>query len=299
MKLWLSNALSLHRLHGPTAAWLSQAPAPETRPAQAADLVYKPFYGLIALGIVALVIWVGRRISNPSKFRLSNIPGRPNRLTPLHILVPLAVWLASSTAVQMHLSEPWQYAGAVAAQALWLTAGLQVAAAGFRRGIRHGMGLSLRRWKMDTARGVIAYLAVLPICFALLLLTTLLFWLTGHEVRQHEILVALPSVSPSWQAVLFFSTVVMAPLAEEVFFRGLFQSMLRHYGMGPWPAIGVTSAFFALVHVGSEPQAVPALFALSVALGYNYERCGRLYAPVLTHAVFNGVFLVVHLTSAP
>ena len=59
-------------------------------------------------------------------------------------------------------------------------------------------------------------------------------------------------------------------------------------------AIFLTSGFFALMHA-ETPQNVPALFALSVALGYNYERCGRLYASILLHAVFNAVTLMMVL----
>jgi len=43
---------------------------------------------------------------------------------------------------------------------------------------------------------------------------------------------------------------------------------------------------------------MPALFVLSVILGYNYERCGRLYPPVLIHALFNSVFILNALTGS-
>ena len=57
----------------------------------------------------------------------------------------------------------------------------------------------------------------------------------------------------------------------------------------------LTSAIFAMLHWDTVASAdgewvpLPALFALGVVLGYNYERSGRLVAPILIHALFNGV----------
>ena len=83
---------------------------------------------------------------------------------------------------------------------------------------------------------------------------------------------------------------MLAPIAEELFYRGLMQSMLRRYGLRPWMAILATSAVFAVSH-WPHYQDMPALFVLAVALGYNYERTGRLIAPIVLHAAFNGVTL--------
>jgi membrane protease YdiL (CAAX protease family) len=45
---------------------------------------------------------------------------------------------------------------------------------------------------------------------------------------------------------------------------------------------------FAAVHVGAaETHALPALFVFSLALGWAYEKSGRLAAPMLMHALFN------------
>ena len=77
-----------------------------------------------------------------------------------------------------------------------------------------------------------------------------------------------------------------------MFFRGIVQSMLRRWTRGVWPAVLASSALFAAFHI-NQPQAIPSLFALAVALGYSYERTGRLFAPILAHALFNAVNLAV------
>jgi len=51
---------------------------------------------------------------------------------------------------------------------------------------------------------------------------------------------------------------------------------------------------FTFVHY-PHWQNMPALLALSIVLGYNYERSGRLVGPIVTHALFNAVFLGLSL----
>jgi ABC-2 type transport system permease protein len=70
------------------------------------------------------------------------------------------------------------------------------------------------------------------------------------------------------------------------------QGALVQANLGRWPAIVATSAIFALMHGGiAQPHAIPALFTLSLALGWVYERTGRLTAPIVMHALFNAANL--------
>jgi membrane protease YdiL (CAAX protease family) len=176
-----------------------------------------------------------------------------------------------------------------AGQLLWLAGSLAVAAATFPTGLSRGMGLSLRHWPWDTARAVLAYLLILPVCHGLLQLMA--FLLPDALVRPHTLFVYMGQVGPAWQVLAVFSAVLLAPVAEEVFFRGLLQSMVRQYTGRPWVAVVLTSLFFAAVHAPLW-HTLPALFALSIVLGYNYERCGRLVPSVLIHVFFNGVAMV-------
>ena len=110
------------------------------------------------------------------------------------------------------------------------------------------------------------------------------------EPTGHPALEFISRASTVWVVVVFAVITVLAPIGEELFFRGLVQSLLRRHLGGPWPAILATSAIFAAAHF-NQPQAIPALFILAVAMGYNYERTGRLLGPIIMHAVFNAVML--------
>ena len=62
--------------------------------------------------------------------------------------------------------------------------------------------------------------------------------------------------------------------------------------VGRWAAILATSFLFAIVH---PIWMAPAIFVLSIALGYAYERTGNLWVPILIHAAFNTSSTLVFL----
>jgi len=235
------------------------------------------------------------------KFRLPVCPGRSNSLNPAHILAVYAVaWVGANLAAGVagiwyrKGSPEWGIIGGIGQFLLGLPAGLVVASFFFNGGAVRGMGLTPRRWLNDSVRGVIAFLAVWPVCILLLRATEwVLRHLAPHLLRPHQLLKALSesNLHVSWQVLVILSAVVLAPLAEEVFFRGLLQSMLRRYLRSPWAAILVASLFFAAAHWSVLPS-LPALFVLSLALGYSYERTGRLHAPIMIHSIFNAVSII-------
>lgn len=85
---------------------------------------------------------------------------------------------------------------------------------------------------------------------------------------------------------------VLAPIVEEAFFRGFLYSTLRHWS-GPITAALCSSFFFASVH-GSPIHLLPlALFALVQC--YLYERFRTLWVPVIFHAAYNTLNLLLIL----
>ncbi|MDH3584508.1 MAG: CPBP family glutamic-type intramembrane protease, partial [Phycisphaerae bacterium] len=96
--------------------------------------------------------------------------------------------------------------------------------------------------------------------------------------------------------------VIGAPLVEEIVFRGLLQTALRHARivLRRWGVIVVASAVFTGIHVGAADwHAMPALFVLSLGLGFLYERTGSLWAPILMHALFNASQIALTLLLTP
>ena len=100
---------------------------------------------------------------------------------------------------------------------------------------------------------------------------------------------ALEIIDP-WLAVL--AIVILAPIAEETFFRGVVFNAFRREGGRRWAYLG-SSALFAVIHVSLV--AVIPIFLLGLALAWVYERTGSLLAPMAMHAVVNGVSVLLAL----
>jgi membrane protease YdiL (CAAX protease family) len=92
--------------------------------------------------------------------------------------------------------------------------------------------------------------------------------------------------------------IVVAPFFEETIFRGMMHTALLHAAaLSRWMIVVVASAIFAVIHLPAVPwQSIPALFVLALGLGYAYERTGKLWAPMLIHAVFNALNVTLVLT---
>ena len=85
---------------------------------------------------------------------------------------------------------------------------------------------------------------------------------------------------------------VAAGTAEEIFFRCVMQRRLRFFWR-PLPAIAVTSAAFAILHVDPyDPHVVPFVltFALSLYLGFVVEQARSTLPAIVCHVVNNAVF---------
>jgi membrane protease YdiL (CAAX protease family) len=89
-------------------------------------------------------------------------------------------------------------------------------------------------------------------------------------------------------AVAILVTVV-APICEELFFRGYFFNALKSW-RGLWPAAVITGLVFGGIHVGSAPAAylVPLAF-FGFALCLLYQRTGSLYPCMALHALNNSL----------
>jgi membrane protease YdiL (CAAX protease family) len=82
---------------------------------------------------------------------------------------------------------------------------------------------------------------------------------------------------------------IVAPVVEELTFRGLGFSLLRPFG--EWPAILLVGILFAAAH--GLVEAFPLLAAFGAALAYLRSRVDSVYPGMLVHSVFNTVSLVL------
>ncbi len=82
---------------------------------------------------------------------------------------------------------------------------------------------------------------------------------------------------------------VVAPVAEEVFFRGFLYAGLRgRWGLG-W-GLAVSALIFGLAHL--MPGVLVPIALLGVVLAWLYEVTGSLWPSILLHMAINGLALV-------
>ncbi|TYT75091.1 CPBP family intramembrane glutamic endopeptidase [Desulfobotulus mexicanus] len=95
--------------------------------------------------------------------------------------------------------------------------------------------------------------------------------------------------------ILFFiAGGLIAPVAEELFFRGFIFSYLKKYGF--IPALLISTSAFAILH--SPPQ--PTQWIGGLVFGLAYGLSGSLAAPVIIHACGNLVlFSLSWMTAQP
>jgi len=101
-------------------------------------------------------------------------------------------------------------------------------------------------------------------------------------------------------ALVVLSAVVVAPLAEEFFFRRVLQGWLesRLPEADGAAAVGLSAAAFAAAHTGHGLAPAP-LFLLGVVLGIVARRTGSLVPCVILHAAFNAVGVGLILITPP
>jgi membrane protease YdiL (CAAX protease family) len=78
--------------------------------------------------------------------------------------------------------------------------------------------------------------------------------------------------------------VFLAPMIEELFFRGFLLTYLKNY-MSTWGALALSAAVFAIAHQNLD--SVLPLWVLGIVLGVAYEHTGCILLPMGIHACFN------------
>lgn len=139
-----------------------------------------------------------------------------------------------------------------------------------------------------TPRKFLLGLGLLVCAYPLIILAQMISYaFTSPEARVQDVVTFLLNTD-KWSERITVSVlaVVMAPMLEELIFRGYLYGVIRKYG-GRVSAILITSLIFAAIHV--HLPAMLALFVLAVVLCLAYERTGSLWVPIFMHATFNSV----------
>ena len=83
------------------------------------------------------------------------------------------------------------------------------------------------------------------------------------------------------------SITIMAPLVEELLFRGAIQDYMLRKGMKPLNAILIASAIFGIVHM--NPIQIPFAFAIGLIFGWLYYRTGSVVPGIIGHFINNSI----------
>lgn len=115
------------------------------------------------------------------------------------------------------------------------------------------------------------------------------------SMRVMEQLTESVSGGPAATAVSLVLVVLVAPLVEEVVFRGvLLSGMIRRFGSAA--GIGITAAIFAAVHL--DPWRTIPLAFLGVVLGFLAWQGRSVWPAFIAHGMVNGFAYVLALAAA-
>jgi membrane protease YdiL (CAAX protease family) len=143
-------------------------------------------------------------------------------------------------------------------------------------------GRKLALWGFTTPNK--AFFWTIPAALAAVYVVSYLHDLVVHP-KQQDIIGEFPRTTPG--IILFvILAVVLAPLFEEIFFRGfLFRGFSSSWG---WvTGACVSAAIFGIAHL--QLDVFVPLFALGLALAWVYKRTGSLWTSIAFHALFNGL----------
>jgi len=93
-------------------------------------------------------------------------------------------------------------------------------------------------------------------------------------------------------SLLALAVVVVAPLFEELFFRGFMHAGLAHSRLGSAGAIVVCALIWTVIHTQYDFFDLSQVFVGGLFLGWARARTGSVVLPFATHALWNGIALL-------
>jgi membrane protease YdiL (CAAX protease family) len=204
--------------------------------------------------------------------------------------------------------------------------------------VNQQLGFSPHRFPSGMAFGVCGLVLAMPLVYAAMVGSEFVYRSIRYShPSEHDLLRVMGEVTdPFVKYTIVAAAVLVAPLWEELLFRGHIQTLVRElfiriagttgrplarpsaveqlplgasvlsyagtdtgteakpHPLASWFAIILTSAMFAGVHA---PWQMPAIFVLSLCLGFAYERTNNLWVSITMHATFNTLMTVYFFLS--
>jgi membrane protease YdiL (CAAX protease family) len=145
---------------------------------------------------------------------------------------------------------------------------------------RDALGLRSFKWEMI---GLGCGLMLLSLAFNFVF--GLFLGLFGLRI-QPDLIPIFAQLSSPW--FLLIGGAIVAPIVEEIFFRGfVFAGLRPRFG---WQrAAVISSALFALIHL--VPTAILPIFLLGYIFAYLYQRSNSIWPAILMHSATNALAL--------
>lgn len=120
---------------------------------------------------------------------------------------------------------------------------------------------------------------------------TLITWLFSHETPDYMLQI--------WQSsdnvlLLIIAIAVVAPIFEELLFRGFIFTGLRNSTLGTGGAIVMSAALWTIIHQQYGAFELISIFLLGILLAISRVASKSLYVPIILH-MLNNLFAVVEI----
>lgn len=98
----------------------------------------------------------------------------------------------------------------------------------------------------------------------------------------------------NWSLAYIFVAVIMAPVVEEVAFRGVAFGAIVARGLSPAAAIMLSSVAFAFSHLQYSPAAMFVVFLSGVGFAVLRLLSGTVIVPIIAHMTANANVLLLN-----
>jgi membrane protease YdiL (CAAX protease family) len=140
--------------------------------------------------------------------------------------------------------------------------------------------------------GTSLLVSALPLVFVVDYLASSLLKVNATTDTQEVVRIFENAPNFAQRFPIILVAVVIAPIAEELAFRGYLYGVIKRY-LGAVPALVLSGLLFALIHL-NLPSFFP-LFVLASVFALAYELSGSLLVPMSMHALFNTLSLILVL----
>lgn len=221
------------------------------------------FWATTGLATVIAVVFVGTQIAVGIIFTgAAMMSGHQDVLSDPKKLQANGLFLALTTcgAAPVGVGLVWLFA--------WLRSGIH---ARDYLGLRRVSARHLARW-----------------CIAMLALGAISDGLSALLRRSIVPDVIVESYKTAWSPpLLWFAVIVLAPINEEIFFRGFVFAGFSRSPIGARATVLLTAFLWSVIHFQYDWYGVSVIFAAGLLLGYARLKTNSIYPCILMHALMN------------